>query len=224
MSVFNASQFLEQTIISVLKQTYNDFQFILINDGSTDNSFDIIRAFDDKRIKIIENDVNKGNSYSLNKGILSADSEYIVRVDSDDICVEDRIEKQVRYMDENISLGLSGCWFKEFGDGDRLYTHSTIPEELNTQLLFFNPIGHPTVIFRRLSLTNNKLFYDERFKFCEDYDLWSRCKHVFKLGNLDEILVNYRRHPNQISTKDLKAQRSESLDVKCKQMKELKPL
>ena len=114
MPVYNAEKYVAEAIDSILNQTFNDFEFLIINDGSTDNSLDIIKSYDDPRITIINNETNLGLSHTLNKGIELARGEYIIRMDADDISLSIRLEKQIEFMDSNQHIGICGSWIQTF--------------------------------------------------------------------------------------------------------------
>ncbi len=195
MPVYNAENYVKKAIISVLEQTYTNLELILINDGSTDNSFNIMKEFHkkDKRIKLISRE-NKGLVYSLNEGIKSALGEYIVRMDADDVCILNRIEKQVNFMKNHKEVGVSGGWVQFFGKNIKpdVWKLPLTSEELKVRLLFSVPLAHPSVIIRKKLLLENKLFYDEEYKHAEDYELWSRIVDHTNLANLPEVILNYR--------------------------------
>ncbi len=116
MPVYNAEKYLKTAIESILKQTFSDFELLIINDGSTDGSEEIIRSFNDKRIRLFNNEQNLGIIKTLNKGLNLAKGEYIIRMDADDISLPDRLELQVKYMEENPGIGISGTQARIFGD------------------------------------------------------------------------------------------------------------
>ena len=112
MPVYNAEKYLIEAIRSILTQSFMDYELLIINDGSTDDSLKIIKSFSDKRIRLVQNERNIGQANSLNKGIKLARGEYIVRMDADDISLSERIKKQVKFMDANPEIGISGTWIK----------------------------------------------------------------------------------------------------------------
>ena len=115
LPVFNGEKFLTESINSILNQSFKKFELIVINDGSTDNSYEYIKKFKDTRLSVINNDKNIGLSNSLNKGILVAKGKYIARMDQDDISLPDRLKKQVAFMDDNPGIGVCGTWLQTFG-------------------------------------------------------------------------------------------------------------
>lgn len=197
MSVFNGSAFLNESIDSILNQTFPDFEFIIIDDGSTDDSALKIKSYSDKRIIFIQNEKNFGLSRSLNKGISISRGEYIARMDCDDVSLPTRFEKQIKYLDQDKSLGLIGSWTKVLGT-DILNEFPLKHEQILNQLLFSNCISHPTVMFRKSFFLEYNLNYNALFKYAQDYELWVRCIKLFKIMNIPDILLFYREHKQQM--------------------------
>lgn len=199
MAVFNAEKYVDEAIKSILQQSYTDFEFIIVDDGSTDSSLDLIKSFTDKRIKLITNSTNLGLAISLNHALNVSKGEFLARFDADDISDITRLSKQVRFMDENRDVGVCGTWV-EILDGNKIWSAPTSDSEIKTELLFFNPMFHPTVMMRRSIFINNFLFYDSKFNTAQDYDLWSRASFHCQFANLPEPLVKYRIHNQQACT------------------------
>lgn len=196
MSVYNGEECLAQAIESILCQTFKDYEFIIINDGSTDNSINIINTYCDDRIRLIANDVNVGLPRSLNKAISAARGKYIARFDADDISLKDRLSVQYEFMENNREIGVCGSWIKLFdcSANGAVCRYSSDPDLLKCQLFFMNPLCHSSVIFRRDLIDKYALLYDEDFELAQDYELWTRAIHVTKLGNIDKVLLMYRQH------------------------------
>jgi len=200
MSVYNSAAFLVEAIESVLKQTFSDFEFIIINDGSSDETETIISSFNDNRIVHVNNDGNKGLIYSLNYGISISRSQYIARMDADDICDKTRFEKQIREFEKNNQLVICGSLIKTFGDGKNFVSHMPIThEEIISSILFICPFAHPSVMIRKDALLKLDFIYREDFKHSEDYDLWSRLVFTGNCKNIPEYLLKYRVHGAQAS-------------------------
>jgi glycosyltransferase involved in cell wall biosynthesis len=198
MPVYNGEKYLREAIDSMLLQTFRDFEFLIIDDGSTDRSVEIIKSYTDPRIWL-HNENNLGIIATLNKGINLAHGEYIARMDSDDISLPLRLEKQVVFMDENIDVGVCGTWIKKFMGGDSIVKSPVTFEEIKCMLLFGSCLAHPTVMLRTETLRRFNLNYNINHKHAEDYGLWIRCSKYFKLMNIPEVLLMYRWHSNQIS-------------------------
>jgi glycosyltransferase involved in cell wall biosynthesis len=200
MSVYNGANFLKEAIDSILIQTFSDFEFIIINDGSKDDSLNIIKSYNDSRIRLIENDGNKGLIYSLNKGIEVAKGKYIARIDADDIAVETRFEKQVSFLEENQNIGVLSSDYIRFNNSSKKYTKSISRDDrIKSILLFSATICHPTLMLRKSVLSENNLAYSSSAKHVEDYDLWTKLALITKFETLNEALLMYRDHENQVS-------------------------
>ncbi len=202
MPVFNGEKYLSEAIKSVLNQTYNDFKLILINDGSTDNTEQIIKSFDDSRIVYIKNDGNKGLAFSFNAGITKAIGRYIARMDADDICEKNRFEKQLNFLESNPDIGIVGSsviMIDERGNKIKILNRETSHINIKWSSLFSTPMFHPSVMGKTEIFKNN--LYDENFKNSEDYELWSRLLFSTNIifANIAEPLLRYRVYPNSFT-------------------------
>lgn len=198
MSVYNGEKYLAKAIESILNQTYKNFEFIIIDDGSTDKSLEIIEKYQnlDARIILITRE-NKGLVASLNEGIQKAKGEYIARMDADDICLPNRIEEQLEYMKNN-QLDLCGSWVQTFDEKNKLSIWQ-FPENHNDivfRSFFICSFAHPSVIIK--STVFEKLRYEN--EVAEDYRLWCDIlSNGYKAGNIPKVLLKYRLHDNQIT-------------------------
>lgn len=200
MPVYNGEKYLKEAIESILNQTFKDFEFLIINDGSNDTSIDIIKSYNDHRIRLEHNENNRGLIYSLNKGVKLASGEYIARMDADDISLPNRLAVQVDFMDKHKNIGISGSNVKVIGKKYEFTGHYlTSPAEIKANLIFNTSLAHPTVIFRKEILVKNNLIYDENFKHAEDYDLWERAVKITKISNIPMVLMQYRKHLASVS-------------------------
>jgi glycosyltransferase involved in cell wall biosynthesis len=198
MAVHNGEKYLREAVESVLGQTFRNFEFLVVNDGSTDDSPAILRSFVDSRIRLIDNGVRKGLSSALNDGLDLARGEYIARMDSDDVCLPERLSRQVAFMERHIEVGACGSWIRLIGEGEgTVWRYPTDPEIIRCGLLFESKLAHPSVMIRRDSLEKASLRYDPSFTSAQDYDLWVRFSERFNLANIGEVLLDYRRHPLQ---------------------------
>lgn len=198
MSVYNSSAFLREAISSILNQSYQNFEFIIVDDGSVDESLEIIHSFHDPRIRVVKNTQNKGLAFSLNRAIELARTEYIVRMDADDISLPTRLERQVRFMEENKHISISGTWIKLIGAKSEVWKYPLSNKELSCHMIFGSPFAHPSVIIRRKDLLDKNLLYDENLRVAQDYDLWMRALRSGGLfANIPEVLLLYRTHPLQ---------------------------
>lgn len=222
MPVYNGGPFLKAAIESILNQTYKDFELILINDGSSDDSARIISSFNDGRIVSVTHEQNKGLIYSLNEGISLSRGKYIVRMDADDISLEDRFQKQVAFMEAHPQIGVAGTEYYSFSEIKlkKIYAY-TEPEILKSMLIFKSCLCHPSVIIRKSVLTENNIRYDERYKHAEDYDLWVQLSKVTKLSNVKGLLLKYRSHDQQVSISHTGIQKDNGYIIRENYLREL---
>ncbi len=197
MPCYNVEKYVGEAIESILNQTFTDFEFIIINDGSTDNTANIIRQYakSDERIKFIDNEKNSGFIATSNQCLDVATGEYIAKMDSDDISTPERLEKQVKFLDANPEFGMVGCWYQRFGT---LQDVRTLPE-ICLELDFIYGCKTTIVMFRRNIIEQNNLRYDPDFFACEDYEFYSRFVQHAPIANLQEVLYLYRWHGENVS-------------------------
>jgi len=200
MPVYNAEKYLRTAIESILSQSYKHFEFLIIDDGSTDGSKQIIASFTDPRIRFIENPANRGLIYTLNYGFGLAKGVYIARMDADDVSLSSRIEKQVTFMEAHPLTGVCGTGYVEINEGavpGKKVVFNADSDSIKAGLLFNSSLGHPTVMIRASLAADHK--YSEDFAYAEDYELWTRLMEVTSFANLEEILFHYRIHSGQVS-------------------------
>lgn len=202
MPVYNGEQFLKEAVESVLKQTFNNFEFIIVNDASTDNSLKVINGYTDKRIKLVSLEKKSGIAKALNYGISISAGKYIARMDSDDICLPDRLKLQAEYLDKNSEVGILGTNAYLIDAFGRNIGKSIKPSEsylLKWRAFAGFVIIHPAVMARTGIMQSYK--YDENFQRSQDTELWSRL--LFEAGvkfyNLQEYLLKLRIHNNSSS-------------------------
>ena len=214
MPAYNAAEHIREAIDSILEQTFTDFEFLIINDGSTDNTVDIISEYDDPRIKLVHNDGNKGLIYSLNYGLEIAQGKYIARMDADDIAMDTRLEKQVRFLEDNPDTSILGTAFIFMGTPHEMH-HPNYNEEIRIKLLDDGAFAHPTVMMRKDSIDSNNIRYNGDYKYIEDYQFWveAAIKNL-KMANLDEVLLQYRQHSNQVSSQKYNEQEETKQRIK----------
>lgn len=195
LSVYNGEKYLSEAIESILTQTYKNFEFIIINDGSTDKSPEIINSYQehDNRITVISRE-NKGLIDSLNEGIKKAEGKYIARMDADDISLPVRFEEQVKFMEDNPDIGISGSAVIRFGKNIKTVTWKLLKnnDAIKSELLFSSTFAHPSVIMNREMIIKNNLFYDNQFLHAEDFELWTRMAKITNMSNLPKPLLKYR--------------------------------
>ncbi|MFH1979464.1 MAG: glycosyltransferase [Patescibacteria group bacterium] len=221
--VYNGKKYLKDSIKSILNQTFKDFEFLIIDDGSTDNSVKLIKNFNDCRIILIKNNENIGLIKTLNKGLNLAKGEYIIRMDQDDISLPERFFKQLNFMDSNPDCGVCGSWIRIFGDSkDQIVKYETDSDLIKAQLLFFNPLAHSSTILRKAIFDKFSLRYDEFYKNAEDYELWTRVVNCSKICNIPEVFLNYRISQEQITQKYQDAQNKMVMLIRAKALRTLK--
>ena len=203
MSVYNGEKYLREAIDSILNQTFKDFEFLIIDDGSTDNSSDIIRSYTDPRIRLIQNEKNIGLTRSLNKGLKLAKGEYIARMDGDDIALSDRLEKQVSFLDKYEDVKLVGSSYYEIDESDKVLGRVdclTNNDDIQRRFLLPNNcFCHPSTMFRKECIEKVGT-YREFFKYAQDYDLWRRIAEEYNVANIGEPLLKWRISHNSISS------------------------
>lgn len=202
MSVFNSEVFVGQAIESILSQTFDDIEFIIIDDGSIDGSLEIIRGYDDSRIRVVENGANIGLTRSLNLGLEMASGEYIARMDADDVSLPERLEKQVRFLDANPDVGVVGTAVQVIDENDRVLDLIRFPGKggvMRWLLFFLNPLVHPSVMMRKDALVEVG-GYNPGMICSQDYELWWRVVGSARLANLPEVLLQLRRHSDSVTS------------------------
>jgi glycosyltransferase involved in cell wall biosynthesis len=216
MPVYNAEPYLDEAIQSILSQTFTDFEFIIINDGSTDKSKQIIQSYDDQRIKYFENEKNIGLVATLNKGIDICTGKYLARMDADDISLPERLKKLHDFMENNPEVGLCGTWFETFNKSGIVAVVKYKPDDFSIRFnhLYAIHISHGTCIIRLSVLIENNLRFDPEFAHAEDYDLWSRISDHCKMANIQEVLYKVRNNEQSVSVKFNSIQKSNSISVK----------
>lgn len=202
MPIYNGEKYLREAIDSILKQSFADFEFLIVNDGSIDRTVQTISSYKDPRIRLVENDKNLGLINTLNKGFELSRGEYIVRMDCDDISLPERLKEQVDFMESNEDVGVSGTWFFTIGDSQtKVARYPDDQNSIRCGLLFNSVLAHPTIIIRKKDFYKNKLYYDPFFPHAEDYELWVRAIQFFKISNIRKVLLLYRIHPEQITSR-----------------------
>jgi glycosyltransferase involved in cell wall biosynthesis len=194
MSVYNGETYLREAIDSILNQTFTDFEFIIINDGSTDHAKQILESYSDPRIRLLHQE-NIGLTKSLNKGLKIATGEYIARMDADDISLSERFSRQVNYLDNNLHVGLIGSRYLQIDEKgvEQFEIQVPIGKEniLNHLLLSGSAFCHSSMMFRKL-LAQKAGFYDEAMRYAQDYDFGIRMFELCEVANFPEILQKWR--------------------------------
>ena len=201
MPVYNGERFLSEAITSILTQTFTDFEFIIIDDGSTDGTGSILDFYSDPRIVRITHPRNLGIAPSLNDGIGQAKGDFIARMDADDISLPERFEKQIQFLGDHPEIGVLGGYVQQIdkqGIRFKIIKRPITNGLIKWRMCFKNPIFHPTAMVRSNILRQINGYRD--LKASEDYDLWQRMSEKTQLANLDQIILFYRIHGKNIST------------------------
>lgn len=217
MSVYNGEKYLREAIESILNQTFNDFEFIICDDASTDSSADIVEEYmnKDKRIILIRNENNLGLASSLNKCINHASGEYIARMDSDDLSLEDRFQKQIMYLDKNPNIAFVGggvYLFDKHGTWGKRMSKRTLTKE---NIYKYQPVAHPTTMIRKSVLEKvNGYTVAPYTKRGQDFDLWCKIYSQGYVGENIRDFVLYYREDKDAYKKRLFKYRLDSYKVK----------
>ncbi|MCC8146527.1 MAG: glycosyltransferase [Bacteroidales bacterium] len=215
MPVYNAEIYLKESMESILSQTFENFELIIVDDGSTDKSVDTIKAYNDLRIRLIRR--KHDYIYSLNAGMSAAKGKYIARMDADDRMRPERLLVQYNFMEENPDIDICGSWMQTFGENQeqqRIVKYPPTHDAVLRQILFGNVMGHPSVMMRQKLLSHfekeGEIYnvYDKEYIYAEDYNCWI---YLIKKGcifsNIPACLMDYRISENQVTQKKYSAMR-----------------
>ncbi len=216
MPVYNGEKYLSESIESILGQTLSEFEFIIIDDGSTDTSVDIIQEYakKDNRIYLVENKVNQGLVASLNKGIELSHGQYIARMDQDDISLPERFETQMNFFILNPDIGILGSSVQiidKYGKAGEVWNFPETHDLVKWELCFRCPIVHPSVMIQKRLLLKNR--YRKEWEIAEDYELWVRMVWKSKITTLPNVLLKLRKHPTNNTSRYSKEQYLLSLKI-----------
>lgn len=220
LPVYNAAPYVQEAIESILSQTYRRFELIIVNDGSTDGSGQIIKAMHDPRIRIIEQR-NRGLSVALNRAIAVAQGAYLARQDADDISLPRRFERQVEFLEEHSTVGMVGTWAEIRSHNPSLVKVYAPPSDsalLKFELLFDNPFVHSSMMIRRQAIEQVGAYDEGASVRAEDYELWSRVAQKCEVGNLPETLHIYRDAPNSKLKKERDAISDNVIDISIRNL------
>lgn len=213
LPVYNCELYIRTAVESILNQTYTDFEFLIIDDASTDATVSIIKKLEDSRIQLIEKPVNSGYTNSLNYGLQIATGKYIARMDADDISHPERFAKQIAYLEAHPEVVVCGTAYKIIGN-DKSIAIPENHEAIKIGLLWGNCISHPSVMIRKKILDEYSIQYDASREPAEDYTMWVRLLSLGELHNLQEVLLEYRLYGNQVSRKRAEEQKKNDLLAK----------
>lgn len=203
MPVYNRENYIEISVKSILKQTFTDFEFIIVNDGSTDSTGKILKKFNDKRIVQIINNRNRGIVYSRNKGLSIAKGKYIGMFDSDDIAYPEKFEIQIKFLEKNPDFGMAGSWVKHLNENGKILKTKWKLKAKNqfipAIMLFRNYFVQSTVVIRKKAIPSEN--YSQGFDIVEDSKMWFDVSLNYKVANIQKYLLFYRVHSGGISNK-----------------------
>ena len=209
MSVYNAEKYLKEAIDSILNQTYKNFEFIIVNDCSKDNSWNILKEYEKKNIsiKLINNEENLGLTKNLNRALAISKGDYIARMDADDVSELNRFERQIAFLETHEDVDIVGTFSKdinEFGEIIRTRTTPITHIDIIRMLPKFSPMAHPTVMFRKKSLEKIG-FYNIKYRTSQDLEMWLRAAGAgLKFYNIPEYLFKYRMDDDYVGRKTFK--------------------
>ncbi len=206
-------------IDSVLNQTFRDFELLIIDNASTDHTADVVRSYNDDRIRLIVNEKNLGATGSLRKGIDMIKTKYVARIDADDLMLPERLEKQLTFMEDNPDYGIVGSWTRHIDQNDQLYAVNrlcTTDKGIRAYLNIQSPFYHPAVMLRNSVLKEHDLNYDPDIRVAVEYDLWNRILRYSKGCNLPEVLTYYRTGGDSLTSRNAAKKLQEYLNVREK--------
>ena len=215
MPVYNTTtEYLKESVNSILSQTYQNIEFIIIDDGSTDDTQSYLQSIEDERIKLVRNSKKLGITKSLNIGLRMAKGKYTARMDSDDISLPLRLERQYAYMEKHPDVIACGTKVEYFGEQRGI--HGSIidnMERYRVKMLFVNPGPfHPTVMYRNDLLKRFNILYDEKLEYAQDYGMWKTIINYGKISVINETLLRYRIHKKQVTSEHRETQ------IRCDQV------
>lgn len=206
MSTYNGERFLKEAIESILNQTFPDFEYFIYDDGSNDSTRAIIQSYDDPRIRIFVNKNRRGLTANLQAGLEAATSEYVARMDADDVSNPLRLQIQSDFLDQNADVALVGSSYNVINAAGQ-HLRSWFPpcdaREIHSQLLKRNCIAHPSIMFRKTAVQSVGGYMERAGPYAQDYDLFLRLSDHYQLVNIPRPLIQYRVHENQISAKKI---------------------
>ena len=226
MAIYNGEEYVQEAIDSILNQTYTHFEFIIVNDGSTDNTKEILDAINDARVTIIHLEKNKGAANALNIGIAEANGSYIAIQDADDISLPFRLEKQIDYLNKYPELIALGAKIKAI-DGKEQVPLTILQgfeknrnniinrKQIKSQLYYTSPLTHGSVMFSKQAFIKAN-GYDPSYKIAYDYDLWMRLSEFGPIENVPEVLYFYRIYPQSLSRQNFDKTNKESIHISTK--------
>lgn len=201
--LYNSEDLIRETLSSLICQSYTDFEVILVDDYSTDNTLSVVEPFVSSttiKFKLFRNTNEKGLSNTLNLGLTKATGKYIAYSDHDDLSLSDRFKKQFYFLEKHPEIGVCGAWMKEFNQGSNIWRYPVEHDDLMALSLLQSPIANPTAMYRRELLQKHGITYNKRYDFAQDFAFWLDMARVTRFQVIPEILVMYRVHGGNAST------------------------
>ena len=220
MPTYNCRPFLPESILCILAQTLEDFEFIIVDDGSSDDSQTLLQQYAarDGRIRVVRQD-NSGVGAALNVALEMARGKYLARLDADDRTPPERFAEQVRFLDEHQDIAVVGGWYRTFGTAEsKTIELPTKPNHVKAALIFRNPIHHANVMMRNQPFRDNGWRYSTRRRFPEDYDLWVTIAERHGLANIPRIHLDYRIWPGSVCQDPNLRWRNEMVEIQCRML------
>lgn len=224
LPAYNAAAWLGGAVESILNQSLRDMELLVMDDGSTDSTPQVLSSYADARLRVVRQ-ANRGLVAVLNHGIELANGQYIARMDADDVAYPMRLAAQVEFLEAHPEVGICGTWFRvrEAGKRVRRVRTPTHHEEIAAALFFRSAFGHPTIMFRRSFLQDTGLRYSARAAHAEDFEMWVRARAYTRLANVARYLLEYRLHPNQTSAEHLHMQSEAAAQIRLEQLHAMLP-
>lgn len=222
MPVYNGAAYLREAVESVLSQSFRDFELLIVDDCSQDDSVQIIKSYGDSRVRLVRSDHRLRLAGALNLGLEKAKGSFIARMDADDKARPQRIAKQIRFFSQNPSIAICGSAVCRFGSGRREYIgYPSTPDLVKAFALFHCPFSHPTVMFRREWFDHASLRFDVDYYPTEDYELWDRVLEQYEGANITDVLLDYRIHPQALTQADWSIMDAQAGRVNARQLQRL---
>lgn len=223
MAVRNGWPHIEEAVESILQQSFVDLEFLIVDDASNDKKMQsFLKNLSDKRVRQLRNKRHLGLSASLNKGFDAARGKYIARMDHDDVSLRERLSNQVDFLEANPKLDILGTWVKVIGSKrEQIWRYSTTDTEIRAEFLFNSALVHSSVMMRRASLRRYGFRYSLKIRRAQDYELWTRIGTKLRFANLDQALLQYRLHSQQVGRLHSREQQLVASNVRKRQLRKL---
>ncbi|GGG53532.1 glycosyltransferase family 2 protein [Hymenobacter glacieicola] len=212
LPVYNVSAYIKATVESLLRQTFEDFELLILDDCSTDDTVAQIRSFTDPRIRLLLNPYNMGRAGTDNSALAYVRGEYIAKMDGDDICHPERLARQVAYLDQHPEVNVVGSFMQNFGASTYLNRYPAHPADAQVLTLFTLPTGNPSSMMRTSLFLQQGMRYDATLRQTEDYDFCARYIRQLQIATIQEALIQYRV-PLDAHKKDILRERADVSDV-----------